>query len=140
MEGVDILGLLAELKGEYCELNHGTDSHNEKRIAVDYIIQPFGYTIADVEEVAVREMIVPVCAECAETLQGGDWTLFYCIECCSSHWVYKKFTQDRYKNNILWLRGCPECSEAFGGLYFSDFKAIVSNPMFVSEVSMSDAA
>ena len=78
MDATEKLALLAQLETECCELNHGPDTHHEKRAAVDYIIQPFGYTVNDIEEVAVREMIVPVCAECAEALQGNDWTLFYC--------------------------------------------------------------
>lgn len=140
MDAVDRMGLLAHLEEEYCELNHGTGSHHEKCPAIDYIIQPFGYSVNDIEEVAVREMIVPVCVDCAEALQGNEWTLFYCFECCSSQWVYRKFAKNRYHHTILWLRGCPECSEEFGGLYITDLKAITDNPLFVSRMSISDVA
>ncbi len=140
MDAVDKLGLLAHMAEEYCELNHGPDTGNEKRAAVDYIIQPFGYTVNDIEEVAVREMVVPVCEDCIEALQGDEWTLLYCFECCSSQWVCRKFAKNRYRHHILWLRGCPECSMEFGGLYFTDLKAIADNPLFLRWVSTSSAA
>ena len=127
MDAIDKLGLLAQLDKECCELNHGPDTDHDKRAAVDYIIQPFGYTKNEVEEVAVREMTIPICAECAEALQGDDWTLFYCFECSSSQWVYREFTKNRYRHNILWLRGCPECSENLGGLYFTEIKSNALN-------------
>jgi hypothetical protein len=140
MDAVDKLGLLAHLEEEYCELNHGPDTEHEKRAAVDYLIQPFGYTVNDIEEIAVREMVVPVCPDCVDALQGNEWILLYCFECCGSQWVYKKFAKNRYRHNILWLRGCPECSMEFGGLYFTDLKAIADNPLFARWVSTSSAA
>ena len=140
MDAINILGLLAQLENEHCELNHGPDTAHEKRPAVDYIIQPFGYTVNEIEEVAVRELVVPVCVECADALQGNEWTLFYCLDCCSSQWVNRKLAKNRYRHNILWLRGCPECSEEFGGLYFSDLKAIVDNPLFASRSPASAVA
>jgi len=140
MDAIDHLGLLAQLENEYCELNHGPGTNGEKHAAVDYLVQPFGYSINDIEEVAVREMIVPVCAECADALQGNEWTLFYCFECNSSQWVNRKFAKNRYRHNILWLRGCPECSMEFGGLYFTDLKAITDNPFFLSRLQIPDVA
>lgn len=140
MDAIDHLGLLAQLENEHCELNHGPNTDTKHYPAVDYIVQPFGYTINELEEVAVREMIVPVCSDCSQALQGNEWTLFYCIECCSSQWVNRKFAKNRYRHTILWLRGCPECSEEFGGLYFTDIKAIVDNPLFVSRLQAPDAA
>lgn len=140
MDAIDHLGLLAQLENEYCELNHGpqTDQHNHP--AVDFIIQPFGYNVNELEEVAVREMIIPVCTDCAEALQGDEWTLFYCFECCSSQWVHRKLSRNRYRHSILWLRGCPECSEEFGGLYFTDLKAIADSAHFVGRYPLSDIA
>jgi hypothetical protein len=140
MNAIEKLGLLAQLEEEFCELNHGPDTHHEKRPAVDYIIQPFGYNVNEIEEVCVREMIVPVCTDCSEALHGNDWILFYCFECCSSQWVNKKFAKNRYHHNILWLRGCPACSKEFGGLYFSDLKALVDNPLFLSPMVVSEVA
>ena len=140
MDVVDIPGLREQLKQEHCELNHELGTNYDKRGAVDYIIQPSGYTTSDIGEVAVRETIVPVCADCIETMLGNDWILFYCIECCCSQWVYKKLAQNYCRHNILWLLGCPECSEEFGRLYFSGIKAITGNPLLVSRVSMFNAA
>jgi len=53
MDAIDHLGLLANLEHEYCELNHGPDTQNEKRPAVDYIIQPFGSNANEIEAVTV---------------------------------------------------------------------------------------
>ncbi len=140
MDAVQSLMLLAQLEEECCELNHGPGTYNEKRRAVDYVIQPFGYTVNEIEEVAVREMVVPVCAECADALQGNEWTLFYCFECCSSQWVSRNRSKNRYRHSILWLRGCPECSEEFGGLYVTEYKALKDNPIFLRRLSVSDVA
>ena len=140
MDAIDKLGLLANLQGESCELNHGPNTRREKHPAVDYIIQPFGYNVNEIEEVSVREMLVPVCAECAEALRGNEWTLFYCFECCSSHWVYRAFARNRYRHHILWLKGCPECASEFAGLYFSDLESIVEVPHFLTRLTIAEVA
>jgi len=140
MNAVDKLALLAQLENEYCELSHGPGTFLDKHPAIDYIIQPFGYTVNEIEEVNVRDMVIPVCSDCSEALQGNDWTLFYCFECCSSQWVYRKFAKNRYRHKILWLRGCPACSSEFGGLYFSDLQALVDNPVFLSPMVVSEVA
>jgi len=120
MNAIERLQLLAELDGEHCELNHGPDTRGEDFPAVDYIVIPFGYKIDEAQEVAAREMVIPVCAECAEALTGEEWTLLYCFECNSSQWVSRKLAKNRYRHHILWLRGCPDCSYEFGGLYFNE--------------------
>lgn len=140
MDAINHVGLMAQLGNEHCELNHGPETHSEKHPAVDYIIQPFGYNVNEIEEVSVRDMIVPVCAECAESLQGNDWTLLYCFECCSSQWINRSISKNRYRHSILWLHGCPKCSNEFGGLYFSDIKAIFENPVFVGQCKNSQIA
>ncbi len=140
MYTVEIPKLITQLEGEFCELNHGPDTHYKKRVAVDFIVQPFGYTDNGIEDITMREMLGRVCSDCIETIQGKDWTLLFCIECCSNHWVYKKFTQYRYNHNILWMHGCPECSEKSGDQNLHDIKATISNPLFVSQVSISIAA
>ncbi|HAP74172.1 TPA: hypothetical protein DCP88_02520 [Candidatus Campbellbacteria bacterium] len=133
MNEIDKLALMASLSEEHCELNHGPETSHLFTPAIDYLIQPFGYTVSDVEEVSVRDMIVPICAECAKALQGNEWTLFYCFECNSSHWIYRKHARLRYRYNVLWLRGCPECTKEFGGLYFSDFKGLPEETYFLSQ-------
>jgi len=133
MDAIDRLGLLANLQKEFCELNHGFNSHREEHPAVDYIIQPFGYNVNKIEEVSMREMLIPVCAECAEALQGNKWTLLYCFECCSSQWIYREFAKNHYRHHILWLKGCPECTSKFGGLFFSDLEAIVKTANFTEK-------
>ena len=123
MNAIDRLGLLAELEDSHCELNHGPGTDNRDFPAVDYIVIPFGYHLDEVREVAARELVIPVCADCAEALCGEEWTLLYCFECNSSQWVCRKYARMRYRHHILWLRGCPECSYEFGGLYFNEITA-----------------
>ncbi|MFH1217889.1 MAG: hypothetical protein V1706_15455 [Pseudomonadota bacterium] len=133
MNEIDKLQLLAELTHECCELNHGPDTRKENFPASDFIIMPFGYAENEVTDVAVREMVVPVCYDCATALLGNEWTLLYCFECCSSQWVYRKMAKNRYRHHILWLRGCPHCTNQFGGLYFNDFSEIADSARFLSE-------
>ena len=131
MDAFTKLALLASLEEEFCELNHGPGTAGLNIPAVDYVVQPFGYTVNEIEEVSPREMVVPVCTGCQQALLGEKWTLFYCFECCSSQWINRRFAKKRYRHNILWLRGCPQCTSEFGGLYFTDFKALVDSPLLL---------
>ncbi len=133
MNEIDKIQLLAELTHEHCELNHGPGTRPEDFPASDYIIMPFGYSENGVTDVAVREMVVPVCFDCATALLGDDWTLLYCFECCSSQWVYRKLAKNRYRHHVLWLRGCPRCTSKFGGLYFHDFPTVADAAHFLKD-------
>jgi hypothetical protein len=124
MHETDRLRLLAELDTDFCELNHGPDTSQENFPASDYIVTPFGYSENEIEEVAARELVVPVCHECTQALLGDEWTLLYCFECCSNQWIYRNFAQNKYRHHILWLKGCPHCAKEFGGLYFNDLEAV----------------
>ncbi len=125
MNEIDRLALMADLAESHCELNHGPDTHPEDYQAVNYIVMPFGYSENDVQEVAARELIVPVCHDCVQALMHDEWTLLYCFECCSSQWVARKLAKNRYRHHVLWLRGCPHCSNEFGGLYFNGMESLV---------------
>jgi hypothetical protein len=140
MHETDRLGLLAELPNECCELNHGPGTRREDFPAVDYIVMPFGYHENEITEVSVREMVIPVCRECAAALSGEEWTLLYCFECCSCQWVARAFSKNRYRHHILWLRGCPHCAQQFGGLYFNDPGALAGLPAFLSRQPVVMAA
>jgi hypothetical protein len=120
MNAIDRLELLANLKNEHCELNHGPNTDHEKRPAIDYIVQLIGHDAGGGIEVASREMVIPICADCSEALQGNEWTLLYCLECCGNQWVNREYAKNRYRHSILWLRGCPKCTGKFGGLYFTE--------------------
>ncbi len=120
MNAIDKIILLADLGDKYCELNHGPDTRKEDHPATNYLVIPFGYSENSVIDVAVRKMVIPICQECADALSGEEWTLLYCFECNSSHWVYRKLAKNSYRHHILWLRGCPDCTNEFGGLYFAD--------------------
>jgi hypothetical protein len=82
--------------------------------------------------VTVRELVVPVCFDCAQALLHDEWTLLYCFECSHSRWVYRPLARNNYRHHILWLRGCPDCSNEFGGLYFNDLQAVTGTAAFVS--------
>lgn len=133
MNEIDKVQLLANLDHEFCGLNHGPHMRKEHFPASDYIIMPFGYAENEVTDVAVREMVVPVCHACATALLGNEWTLLYCFECCSSQWVYRKLARNSYRHHILWLRGCPKCGGKFDGLYFNDMQSIGSTANFLKE-------
>ncbi|MEJ2031669.1 MAG: hypothetical protein P8Y63_01205 [Deltaproteobacteria bacterium] len=130
MNAIDRVQLLAELENGFCELNHGPGTSPEDHPAIDYVVMPMGYQESRDVEVAVRDMVIPVCAECAIALVGDEWTLIYCFECCSSQWIYRPHAKLRYRHHLLWLRGCPECSNEFGGLYFNGFMAISDEVSF----------
>lgn len=116
--------LLAELEDSHCELNHGPEDDPTEHPAVDYITIPLG----DIEKREVQnELVIPVCVECLQALQGDEWTLLYCFDCASSAWVNQEYAKLKYENmitkahyHIIMLRGCPKCSGKFGGLYFLD--------------------
>ncbi len=120
MDAIDKVTMMAELSHDHCSLNHGPGISNEHIPAADYIVMPMGYAEAAGKDIAVRELVIPVCFDCALALKGNEWTLLYCFECAESRWVYRKLAKNRYRHHILWLRGCPDCTNKFGGLYFTD--------------------
>ena len=129
MDAIDKVKMMAELAHDHCSLNHGPDIRNENIPAADYIVMPFGYEESMDKEIAVRELIIPVCFECVLALKGDEWTLLFCFECAESRWVCRELAKNRYRHHILWLRGCPDCSYTFGGLYFSDIASYDSIPL-----------
>ena len=120
MDTIDKVRMMAELSHDHCSLNHGPGISNEDSVAADYIVIPFGYQEGAAKEIAVRELVIPVCRECVLALKGDVWTLLYCFECAESRWVCRGLAKNSYRHHILWLRGCPDCSNEFGGLYFTD--------------------
>ena len=120
MDAIEKVQLLAELDHEHCALNHGPDTNPIDYPAVDYIVMPIGYEENAVEDVSVRELVIPVCAECLKAIVEEEWTLLYCFECSENHWVHRELAKNNYRHHVLWLRGCPDCSGKFGGLYFTD--------------------
>ncbi|MBU0730800.1 MAG: hypothetical protein KKE17_08180 [Proteobacteria bacterium] len=140
MNEIDRLQLLAELVETSCELNHGPDTKKQSPPATDYIVIPFGYQENEVTDVCARELVVPVCYDCAQALLGSDWTLLYCFECNSSQWVYRKMAKNKYRHHILWLRGCPDCSYEFGGLYFNEISIYPKSVEFLLQQMKLSAA
>ncbi len=120
MDAFDKVTMMAELSQDHCSLNHGPDISNEDIPAADYIVMPFGYEETEGIEIAVRELVIPACFDCVTALKGEEWTLLYCFECAESRWIYRQLAKNKYRHHILWLRGCPDCTNEFGGLYFTD--------------------
>lgn len=133
MNEIDRLALLAELTGEHCGLNHGPETRPEEHPACNYLVVPFGYQKSSLEDVAVREMVIPVCHECAVALSRDEWTLLYCFECSNSRWVHRELARNNYRHHILWLRGCPDCTKKFGGLYFDEVSPVEQEVKFVAD-------
>jgi hypothetical protein len=123
MDAIDKVILMAELSNEHCSLNHGPGTGSDKISAADYVVMPIGYAENDVQDVAVRQLVIPVCFDCALALKGDEWTLLYCFECANSRWICRKLAKNNFRHHILWLRGCPDCTNEFGGLYFTDVSA-----------------
>jgi hypothetical protein len=120
MDQFDRLALLAELDHEICRLNHGRTETKALHKAHDYLAVPFGDTTKNGKNEAAQELVIPVCLECIEALQGEEWTLLFCIECGESRWVFREAAKNNYRHHVLWLKGCPECANELGGLYFND--------------------
>lgn len=139
MNKAEQLVLLAELETAHCALNHGKETKAEDYKAVDYIITSIGTRTEDHQEKSVRELVIPICRECAEALQGEEWTLLYCFECAASRWVFRALAKNRYRHHVLWLKGCPDCTKKFGGLYFNDFPQEGGHHL-LSDDSMDEAA
>jgi hypothetical protein len=123
MDAIDKVRMMADLHRDHCSLNHGPDTNNQRFPVADYIVMSFGYEEKKDMEIAVRELVIPVCFECVSALKGNEWTLLYCFECTHNRWVCRKLAKNNYRHHILWLRGCPDCTNKFGGLYFTDMSA-----------------
>jgi len=71
MDTIDTVRLLVELEGEHCGLNHGPKTQSEDYPASDYIVIPVGDTKKEIHTVD-RNLVVPVCLDCAQALIGED--------------------------------------------------------------------
>ncbi|MEW6427800.1 MAG: hypothetical protein AB1568_07175 [Thermodesulfobacteriota bacterium] len=140
MHLVEQIQLLAELENEHCHLNHGPDTLDTDFPAIDYLVLPVGYKETDHTEVIVREIVIPVCLECVQGLSGNDWTLFYCLDCNSSQWVYRKLARFPYRHHVLWLKGCPRCAERLAALYFNDYPKVEDEAVLLSREIKARAA
>lgn len=140
MDECDRIRLLADLEESHCELNHGPNTRREDFPASDYIVVPFGSSGEDLSEPVRREVVIPVCFECAQALIGEEWTLLYCFECGDSRWVCREVARNTYRHHVLWLRGCPGCSNVFGGLYFTDAPLVDARPDVVRQHGLLTAA
>lgn len=110
MDELDKAGLIAELVNQQCSLQHKDQGDHP---AVEYIVCPMGMKQSDIVSEVQAYHTIPICKECAESLQNDEWVLIYCYKCNESQWVYKPLSRIRYKvdQHIIWIEGCPKCSE-----------------------------
>ena len=120
LNDAEMVAAAAGVGESYCELNHGPDTIGSDYTAANMLIIPIGRRISESELEEVRKLFIPVCHECAEGLNSDEWTLVYCLECASNHWIYRPLARLQYRHHVLWLKGCPDCTGKFGGIYFSD--------------------
>jgi len=120
MNGFDKLHLLAGLGESNCALNHGPETDGKRFKAVNYIVLQIGRMKNDAQETAASELTIPICHDCSQALATNEWTLLYCFECGNNRWVNRKLAKNNYRHHILWLKGCPDCTNKFNGLYFND--------------------
>jgi len=109
-EDVILDNFMAEvnLEGEACGLNHHDDV---ERPAVDFLCHQMGIELPNGDYEADAELRIPICAECAQGLESGDWILFYCVGCNESQWLKKDSAKMNYQEgtNIIALKKCPKC-------------------------------
>ncbi len=106
MDALERLVLLASIDSEICCLDHGP--YGEEASAVDYIVVPIGDLQKKVRE---YDLTIPVCEDCLKSLTDDEWTLLFCLECTSSHWVLNKLAKLDYPKSPVWLCGCPKCKD-----------------------------
>ena len=106
----------ADKAGLFIELQSGeTKCHLNKcdNTADNYIVQKIG------DKDNSYEIVVPICTECAQSIQSGEWVLLYCIRCNESQWVNKELSNRDYdkksspwmtNDGIVWMNECPKCS------------------------------
>ena len=123
IDDIDKIGLQADLLHATCQLNHGP-LDKEPHQAIDYLVIPVGETQANGTPQTHAELVIPVCQDCVDALQGEEWTLLYCLECNKSQWILRAVARLNYRHHIIWLKGCPECGGEFHGISFNDEKAV----------------
>lgn len=99
-DGLEGLVLGIELGSIKCDLEHLGQEGEEN--AVDYIYQKFTYF----------DVSIPVCQNCIDKLYDINWKLWYCTNCCESHWIHINDSKQKelYKTNeIQWVYMCPKC-------------------------------
>ena len=79
--------------------------------------EPMEATNAIQQEFTFGRVSIPICEECEEALASPDWVLIYCVECCSSMWIYKPKSKKPHlyekmlPGEIMWLKFCPKCQD-----------------------------
>lgn len=106
----DFLASVAELSQDYCALNHGDDGTTlEDRKAIECIVVPIGYHKSEIEAVAVRELQIPICQDCYDSILDDVWGLRYCLRCNENAWYIKELSRNSTKEKIVFSKYCGSC-------------------------------
>jgi len=101
----DLIQSMMNIQDDFCALWHMKGEEIPR--AVDYIVQNLGYS----ESNTVTEQIrIPICKECLDALNSGEWVLFYCVQCNQSRWHNCSHSYKDWGNNVIkFFNGCPSC-------------------------------
>ena len=119
IDEIDQIGLQADLIHTTCQLNHGP-LDRERHQAVDYLVIPMAENSGNDTAEIRADLVIPICQDCIDALQGNEWTLLYCLDCAKSQWILRAAARLNYRHHVIWLKGCPECGGKFRGIYFND--------------------
>lgn len=113
MDEIERLATLSDLYGETCHIPHGM-WECEDPTAIDVLVIPIGYEESPGIEVQKRELTIPICKDCRDTLYGNDpeWLLFVCTECGNAQWKLRVLLNNNYPSGVLQtMKCCPWCWE-----------------------------
>lgn len=101
----NLLQSVMNVQEDLCSLWH----HKDEKLphAIDYIVQDLGFNDA-----ATQQIRIPLCQQCINALNSGEWVLFYCIGCNESRWHNKEMSKHEWENNtIKFFDVCPCCKK-----------------------------
>ena len=115
MDALDRLAILAELTEDFCELHHGANTKKEDYKAIDVVVKEFQNKQGE-----IKSLYIPICQDCMTKMHDNNYILLYCFECDATRWLPRGIAKNKYseEHNTIWLRGCPDCTGKFGGIYF----------------------
>lgn len=111
MDTTEYIHNVLELQDEICHLKHSVMDPAENHPAVDYLCQHIGHAESEDSSVVDYTLQIPICQECAEALQGDEWVLLFCLNCCKSQWVLRVLAKIMYpkEQHVVFMEDCPCC-------------------------------
>jgi flavoprotein len=111
MDSFTMLHSTLGLNGLTCGLSHGSWNEGVECAAVDYLVIPCGFQVGEIEYRLNDYKYIPVCKDCAETIQDQDpdWNLFMCLGCGYCEWHIRKVAKYYSDNFIIYTDQCKFC-------------------------------